>query len=241
MTDGKLPPRRISAAPLDPPPCLRPARTVLHGTTACLEPLDPRLHGAELYAAGHTGEQALHIWDYLSYGPFADQAAFSAWLRDGAASADPLFYAVRDLQSGRAGGMLSFLNIAPKQGSIEIGHIWLAPFLQNSRPGTEALYLVMAEAFDQLGYRRLEWKCNALNEASRRAAARLGFAFEGVFYQHMISRGRNRDTAWFSLLDYEWPAVRTNFQRWLEPANFDEAGRPRLSLGALNYALREEG
>lgn len=238
MSEPKLPPRGISAAPVGQPAALRPPAALLVGTTAQLEPLEPAAHSGELFAAGHADEAALRIWDYLGYGPFADQAAFSVWAAASAVSADPLYFAVRDLHSGRAGGVISYLNIAPANGSIEIGHIWLAPFLQNSRQGSEALYLSMAQAF-ALGYRRLEWKCNALNAASRQAAARLGFAYEGTFYQHMISKGRNRDTAWFSILDYEWPSIQANFQRWLGDENFDAYGQALLSLGTLNRALRD--
>jgi RimJ/RimL family protein N-acetyltransferase len=238
MNQRKLPPRGISGAPVGPLPSLRPAAAILVGTTVQLEPLDPQRHGPELYSAGHEGEAAQHIWDYLSYGPFADETAYTAWLRDAAAGADPLFFVVYDRLSNRAGGIISYLNIVPKSGSIEIGHIWLAPFLQNTRQGTEALYLSMDYAFT-LGYRRLEWKCNAQNEASRRAAARLGFAYEGTFYQHTISKGRNRDTAWFSILDYEWPLIQVNFRQWLADENFDASGKALTSLGALNSALRQ--
>ena len=238
MSQPKLPPRGISAAPVRALSGLRPSATMIVGTTAQLEPIDPAAHSAELFAASHGDEAALRIWDYLGYGPFADQAAFNLWAEASAASIDPLYFAVRDLQSGRVGGVISYLNIAPSNGSIEIGHIWLAPFLQNSRQGSEALYLSMANAF-VLSYRRLEWKCNSLNAASRQAAARLGFAYEGTFYQHMISKDRNRDTAWFSILDYEWPPIQANFQRWLGDENFDADGQAQLSLGVLNRALRD--
>jgi RimJ/RimL family protein N-acetyltransferase len=134
--------------------------------------------------------------------------------------------------------MVSFLNIHPANASLEIGHIWFAPFLQNTRQSTEALFLLMQHTLDVLGYRRLEWKCNAQNAASRSAAARLGFGYEGIFYQHMVVKGRNRDTAWFSLLDSEWPAVRANFATWLADENFDQHGVAKQSLGALNRALR---
>jgi RimJ/RimL family protein N-acetyltransferase len=200
--------------------------------------LDATEHPADLFALSHADESAQRIWDYLSYGPFPDLASFTTWFAARAESSDPLFFAARHKASGQVQGMMSYLNIYPANGSIEIGHIWLTPPMQNSRHGTEALYLLMAHAFNSLHYRRLEWKCNALNEGSRRAALRLGFAFEGIFYQHMVSKGRNRDTAWFSLLDYEWPLVQANFQTWLVDANFDAEGKPRQSLGALNGALR---
>ena len=164
------------------------------------------------------------------------QGAFERWLAERAASTDPLFFAVIDRQSGQASGMASYLNIVPDMGCIEIGHIWFAPPLQKTRGGDRGDLLMMRHVFDDLGYRRLEWKCNALNEASMRAARRFGFTYEGTFRQRMVVKGRNRDTAWFSLLDREWPAVRAAFERWLAPANFDAAGRQRTSLSALMNA-----
>ena len=146
---------------------------------------------------------------------------------------DPLFFAIIEQASGKASGMASYLNIVPDMGCIEIGHIWFAPPLQKTRAATEAIFLMMRHVFDDLGYRRLEWKCNALNEASMRAARRFGFTYEGTFRQHMVVKGRNRDTAWFALLDREWPAVRAAFERWLAPENFDGQGRQRMSLTAL--------
>lgn len=241
MDDPREPTRNrpLSEAPVEPPPGLRPARVEYAGRAATLEPLDASRHAAELYAAGHGSEAALRVWDYLPYGPFESGDDFARWQRECGASADPLFFAIRDRATGLAGGMASYLNIHPLQGSIEIGHIWFGPALQNTVAATEALYIMMSQALDGLGYRRLEWKCNALNAASRRAAVRLGFAFEGIFYQHTVVKGRNRDTAWFSILDDEWPAVRENFQRWLVPENFDSDGRQRVSLGELNRQLRE--
>ena len=164
---------------------------------------------------------------------FRTRAAFAAWLAERARSDDPLFFAIIEQASGKASGMASYLNIVPDMGCIEIGHIWFAPPLQKTRAATEAIFLMMRHVFDDLGYRRLEWKCNALNEASMRAARRFGFTYEGTFRQHMVVKGRNRDTAWFSLLDREWPAVRAAFERWLAPENFDAEGRQRMSLTAL--------
>ncbi len=228
-----------SDAPVVPlPPALWPARVVHEGRYARVEPLDIRLHAEELYTASHSGEAALRIWDYLSSGPYPNEVAFQTYLRDCSASADPVFFALLDSTTGRASGMASYLNIHPKAGTIEIGHIWFSPALQRSPAATEALYLLLRHALDDLGYRRMEWKCNALNQASRRAAVRLGFSFEGIFYQHMIVKGRNRDTAWFSILDSEWPPLRANFEAWLSPANFDEAGRQRTSLSERNLAGR---
>jgi RimJ/RimL family protein N-acetyltransferase len=227
-----LPPTGEPLAEL--PPGLWPARVVHEGRYARVEPLDARVHAAELFAASHSDEAGRRIWDYLSYGPFASVEALASWLRDASSAPDPLFFAIRDKRSGVASGVASLMNIVPKNGTIEIGHIWLGPALQNTAAGTEALYVLIRHSLDELGYRRMEWKCNALNEGSRRAAVRLGFRFEGIFYQHMISRGRNRDTAWFSILDGEWPRLRANFETWLAPENFDEAGRQRSSLGEMN-------
>ena len=218
------------------PPGLWPARVVLEGRYACLEPLDNRVHAEELYAASHANEASLRIWEYLSSGPYPTLEAFQTWLRACSASADPVFFTVRDQRTGKASGMASYLNVHPQAGTIEIGHIWFSPSLQRSPAATEALYLLLRYALDDLGYRRMEWKCNALNQASRRAAVRLGFSFEGIFYQHMIVKGRNRDTAWFAILDSEWPRLRANFEAWLSPNNFDEDGHQRTSLSQLNLA-----
>jgi RimJ/RimL family protein N-acetyltransferase len=234
-----LPRRELSGADVSPlPPGLYPARGPLQGRYACLEPIDPRRHAEELWAATHTHGDDDRIWDYLGYGPFSNADTFRSWLRDCAAVADPTFYAIRGGQDGQAAGMSSFLNIHPKDGVIEIGHIWFGLALQNRRESTEALYLMMRYALDDLGYRRLEWKCDARNQPSRNAAARLGFAYEGTFYQHIIVKGRNRDTAWFSILDYEWPTIRANFETWLSPENFDAEGQQIRSLGEMNRPLR---
>jgi RimJ/RimL family protein N-acetyltransferase len=220
--------RPLSDEPVVPAGLL-PVRQPLAGTAARLEPIDPARHAAELYAASHGVAGGEALWRFMAYGPWADVAAFQAWLRDCAAVHDPLFFAIRD-GSGRACGMASYLNIVPKNGSIEIGHIWLAPALQRTRAATEALFLLMDYAMGALAYRRLEWKCNALNEASRRAARRLGFRFEGIFHRHMVVKGRNRDTAWYSIVDREWPVVRAAIQAWLAPENFDAGGRQRRAL-----------
>lgn len=235
----RLPKRELSGAPVDPlPPAIRPSRTVLEGVYASLEPVDPRQHLSELFAAGHNVDGAADVWTYMPYGPFSSESTFATWLRDCAASADPMFFAIADRSQERFLGMASLMDIQPKVGGIEIGHIWLGPALQRSRAATEALYLMMTHALDELGYRRLQWKCNALNGPSRDAAARLGFAFEGILYQHQIPKGNNRDTAYFSILDYEWPLIHENFTTWLDPSNFDETGRQKVSLGDLNRALR---
>jgi RimJ/RimL family protein N-acetyltransferase len=237
---SRLPARELSSAPVNPlPPALYPPRTPIEGRYARLEPVDSRVHAADLFRAAHAGENSDRIWDYMAYGPWSSETAFAAWLRDCASTADPVYYAIADLQHGRFTGMASLMDIQPKAGGIEIGHIWLGLELQRTRAATEALYLLMAHSLDDLGYRRLQWKCNALNQASRSAALRLGFEFEGVLYQHQIPKGQNRDTAYYSILDYEWPLIRASFQTWLDPENFDEAGRQKQSLGEMNRSLRE--
>jgi RimJ/RimL family protein N-acetyltransferase len=224
------------AAPLGAPvawsPVAAPERRAHEGARVCLEPVDPARHLDDLFTLGHGGSTAEALWTYLGYGPFRDRAAMAAWLEDCAASADPLFFAVVDRAAGHASGMCSYLRIDPGMGVIEIGHIWFAPPLQRTPAATEAILLLMRHAFD-LGYRRLEWKCNALNGASMRAARRFGFTYEGTFRQHMVVKGRNRDTAWFSILDGEWPRLRAGFERWLAPENFDADGRQRVALGDL--------
>lgn len=230
--------RPIGAEPVaTPPPAVFPGRAPLDGPRVRLEPVDPRRHANELYAIGHADEAAKALWQYLPYGPFADRTAMEEWLRGCAGAAAPVFLAIRDKAADRLGGMASFLEIRPAIGVIEIGHIWFAPPFQNSVASTEALYLMMCHALDELAYRRLEWKCNALNEASRNAALRLGFRYEGVFLNHNIVKGCNRDTAWYSIIESEWPAVKDNFQRWLAPGNFDTDGRQRSSLGDVNRSL----
>lgn len=236
----KLPARELSDAPVDPlPPAIRPSRTPLEGRYSRLEPVDPRRHLSDLYHAGNQVEHADDVWTYLPYGPFPGEDAFAGWLRDCTASADPMFFAICDLESNRFQGMASLMDIQPKVGSIEIGHIWLGPELQRGRAATEAFYLMMTYSLDELKYRRLQWKCNALNQPSRNAALRLGFEFEGILYQHQIPKGQNRDTAYYSILDYEWPLIHENFRSWLDPENFDKAGRQKTSLGALNRSMRE--
>lgn len=211
-----------------PPP---PPRTAMAGRWCRVEPLDPSRHGADLYAANSADADG-RLWTYLPYGPFADEAAYRAWMEAACRGDDPLFHAVVDTDSGRALGVASYLRIAPAAGTIEVGHINLAPALQRTRAATEAMYLMMGRAFG-LGYRRYEWKCDALNAPSRRAALRLGFSYEGVFRQATVVKGRNRDTAWYACIDSEWPALREAFERWLDPANFDEAGRQRVALSDL--------
>lgn len=227
-----------STEPLaDPSPAPRPERRVLKGLYVLVEPLAPDAHTVDLFAASHGDEPKTRIWDYLPYGPFASARDMRAHVTTQAAGEDPLFFAIRPHASGRAEGVASLMTIEPAHRSIEIGHIWLGPDLQNTPAATEALYLLIAYAMGDLGDRRMEWKCDAANAASRGAACRLGFIHEGIFYQHRIVKGRNRDTAWFSITNHEWPAIRANFETWLDPANFDAEGRQRQSLGELNRAL----
>jgi len=214
----------------------RPAPSVtqaIEGPTVRLEPLDPDRHGPSLFAAAQGPGADPLLWTYLSYGPFADAGEFTAWLRASAASTDPLFYAIVDRASGQARGMASYLRITPAHGVIEIGHIWFGAGLQRTPEATEAIYLLSRHAFDDLGYRRLEWKCDALNARSRRAADRFGFTFEGIFRQHVVVKSRNRDTAWFAIVDRDWPVIRAAYEAWLSPNNLDSEGRQRRSLAEM--------
>lgn len=217
--------------PVDTRPAKRPDRTTLAGRYVDVVPLDAKAHADDLYAAA-TGTGTETIWTYLSVGPWNDRAAFDAWIADYARSTDPYPYALVDKAAGRALGVATYMRIEPAHRVIEVGGIWYAPQLQRTRAATEAMYLMARNAFENLGYRRYEWKCNSFNEPSRRAALRLGFTYEGIFRQHMIARGRSRDSAWFSMLDKEWPARRAAFERWLDPANFDASGRQRTPLAA---------
>jgi RimJ/RimL family protein N-acetyltransferase len=227
-----------SIAPLaDPSSAPRPERRSHEGRSVRVEPLDATAHGADLFTVSHGDAAKERIWAYLPYGPFPSEQAFLQHIADQAAGDDPLFFAIRPHGSDRVEGVASLMSIEPDHRSIEIGHIWLSPDLQRTPAATEALYLLIAHAMDDLGYRRMEWKCDAANASSRAAACRLGFTHEGVFYQHRIVKRRNRDTAWFSILDHEWPAIRANFATWLAPDNFDADGRQRQSLGELNRAL----
>lgn len=219
----------LASAPVDPAPARRPQRTTLAGRYVSLTPLDPVVHSGALWEATRAPEQDA-LWLYLFDGPYRDRAAFDQALRAKAASEDPLFFAIEGGATRRALGYAAYMRIEPAHRVIEVGSILFTPSLQRTPGATEAMYLMAAHAFDDLGYRRYEWKCNALNEPSRRAALRLGFAFEGIFRQHMIVKGRNRDTAWYSMLDSEWPARKSAFQRWLDPSNFDSDGRQRTPL-----------
>ena len=216
-----------------PPP--RPPKEPMQGRLCRLEPLDAAAHAASLHDA-FAADLDGRGWTYLAYGPFDDAAGFLAWARDAAAGDDPQFFAILDPLSGRAVGVASYLRITPASGSIEVGHIHYAPCLAGTPAATEAMVLMARRVFG-LGYRRYEWKCDALNGPSRRAAQRLGFSFEGVFRQATVYKQRNRDTAWYAMLDREWPALDEAFSRWLDASNFDAEGRQRSALSALTAPL----
>ncbi len=211
-----------------PSPARLPERVVLDGRYARLEPLGPQ-HVADLFRATVDQEQR---FTYLFEPPPASEEAIADWVAKAGARDDPLYFAVIDKSTGRAEGRQALMRITPEHGVIEVGGIYWGPRMARSRIATEALYLHARYVFDELGYRRFEWKCNDLNEPSKVAARRFGFSFEGVFRQHMIIKGANRDTAWFSMLDTEWPRIRDGFERWLDPANFDALG---LQIARLSF------
>jgi RimJ/RimL family protein N-acetyltransferase len=214
-----------------------PPRTAIKGRFCRVEPLDPVRHAAELFAAyGEDAEGG--NWTYLPDGPFASFELYRDWLAAAARRDDPLRHAIVDLRSGSAVGIASYMRIEPAVGVIEVGGINYSPRLQRTPAATEAMYLMMRRVFDELGYRRYEWKCDALNAPSRAAALRLGFRYEGLFRQATVYKGRNRDTAWFSVIDGEWPRLCEAFQRWLDPANFDGRGRQRASLASLRTSAK---
>jgi RimJ/RimL family protein N-acetyltransferase len=219
--------------PVDLSPVPRPEHQTLPGRYVVLRPLDADRDAEPLFEVSHPPDGDPGIWTYLFDGPYRDVAELQAALREAEHSEDSLFFAVLPAATGRASGVASYLRIVPEFGVIEIGNIWFGRPLQRTAAATEAIYLLARHVFDDLGYRRLEWKCNALNAASRRAAERFGFTFEGVFRQHMVVKGRNRDTAWYAIVDRDWPAIRGSCERWLDPENFDPAGRQRVGLAAL--------
>ncbi len=212
----------------------RPGDAPMEGRYARLERLDADAHAAALFAA-FAGHDAL--WDYMPYGPFHSSAAYHRWAKEATGGADPAFWAIFAEGAAHPSGVASYLRITPEHGVIEVGNICLSPALQRGRAATEAMFLMMDWAFAH-GYRRYEWKCNALNLPSRRAAQRLGFSYEGVFRQHMVIKGANRDTAWFAMIDSEWPALREAYAAWLSPANFDAKGRQRERLSDLTGLVR---
>ena len=216
-----------------------PPGQILEGRLARLEPLVAARHAASLYAA-HALDADNRNWTYLPYGPFDTFDGYCAWIDTHCRGGDPLFYAIVERTSEVAVGVASYLRIAPASGSIEVGHINFSPRLQQTPAATEAMYLLMKHAFE-LGYRRYEWKCDALNAPSRAAALRLGLSFEGVFRQATVVKGRNRDTAWYAAIDREWPLLHAAFARWLAPANFDAVGKQRVALSALTRLSLQGG
>ncbi len=210
-------------------PAGRPPRTPMEGRWCRVAPLDVARHGAALFAA-YAEDREGRIWTYMGYGPFASLAEFQAWMAATCLGDDPLFHAIVEAAGGRALGLASYLSAQPETGAIEVGHINYAPALQRTAAATEAMVLMMARVFEELGYRRYEWKCDALNEASRRAATRLGFVSEGVFHQATLYKGRNRDTAWYAITDRDWPALKHAYDAWLDPANFDASGAQKARL-----------
>lgn len=227
-------------APVDTTPARRPERVSLTGRHVDIVPFDPDAHARDLYEASH-GPDREALWAYLGAGPFEDFASFDAAYRAAAEREDPLLFTILDKQ-GRAVGHATYMRIDPANRVIEVGNILYTPALMRTPAGTETMYLMARHAFETLGYRRYEWKCNALNAPSRRAAERYGFRFEGLFRHHMIVKGRNRDTAWFSILAEEWPQIAVAMESWLAPENFDEAGRQVVPLTTFNAReLESEG
>jgi RimJ/RimL family protein N-acetyltransferase len=219
-----------------PPP--HPRREIMQGRFCRLEPLDPMRHAEALYAANALDSEGRN-WTYLPYGPFDTLNDYRGWIEQNCCGSDPLFFAIVDVATGTAAGVASYLRISPDSGSIEVGHLNYSPLLQRTPAATEAMYLMMSHAFD-LGYRRYEWKCNALNAASRAAAQRLGLSFEGVFRQATVTKGRSRDTAWHAAIDQEWPALKEAFLQWLSPSNFDEQGKQRSPLSVLTAPILKQ-
>jgi RimJ/RimL family protein N-acetyltransferase len=219
-------------------PPRRPPRDPMVGRSCRVEPLDPDRHAADLYDANALDAEG-RIWTYLPYGPFETLEDYLGWMNDHCRGCDPLFHAIVDNTTGKAVGVASYLRITPTSGSIEVGHINYSPRLQRTPAATEAMYLMMKRAFE-LGYRRYEWKCDALNAKSRAAAQRLGLSFEGVFRQATVYKGRNRDTAWYAAIDREWPALEGAFLRWLDPTNLDERGKQRVRLADLTAPILKQ-
>lgn len=208
-----------------------PRREAMRGRTVMLEPLDAGLHAADLWEGVHGHD---HLWDYLFDGPFATEAEFTADIDNKQLATDRIYYAIIPAEIGAAAGYASYLRMEPGHGVIEVGNILMGPALQRTTAATEAMYLMARHVFEDQGYRRYEWKCNARNEPSRRAALRLGFTFEGIFRQHMVVKGQNRDTAWFAMLDGEWPERKRAFEAWLEAGNFDGEGKQLRSLTSFS-------
>ncbi len=233
MTDDLPLGERLEWTPAQPP-----RRERLLGERVLLRPLDAAADAGPLYAASHPPDGDAAIWTYLFDGPYESPEALGEMLARAESSDDYAFFTLLRLPDERPLGLASYMRFEPAHGSIEIGNIWFGVSLQRTTAATEAIYLLARNAFDELGYRRLEWKCNALNAASRRAAERFGFSFEGVFRNHLVIKGRNRDTAWYSILAEDWPRIRAGFEAWLAPENFDSGGVQRRPLGELIAAGR---
>jgi RimJ/RimL family protein N-acetyltransferase len=224
--------------PLNWSPVARPLRVALRGRHVLVRPLDPVTDAEALYSVSHEPEGDPAVWTYLPHGPYRRVEDFRSALEAQSRAEDPLYFTLARLAGERPEGIASYLRITPEFGVIEIGHIMFGTPLQRTTAATEAIYLLARHVFDGLGYRRFEWKCDALNAPSRRAAERLGFRFEGVFLKHMVVKGRNRDTAWYAITDDEWPLVRAAFEAWLAADNFDADGGQLRTLGELRAGLR---
>jgi RimJ/RimL family protein N-acetyltransferase len=220
-------------------PVPRPPREPIEGARCRVEPIDPGRHADDLHEAFGRDSEGRNF-TYLGAGPFATRAEFDAWLKASCLGDDPMFHAIIDRNSRKAVGVASYMRIDPANGVIEVGHINFSPLLQRSTVATEAIFLMLRRAFDELGYRRFEWKCDSLNAPSRRAAARFGFTYEGLFRQAVVYRARSRDTTWFSIIDKEWPSIRSAYEVWLSPSNFDAQGRQKVALSTLMARLRGE-
>lgn len=234
--DGSDQPLGFALDNWKPPP--RPPSDPMVGRFCRVEPLDPDRHAAQLYDANALDAEG-RIWTYLPYGPFETFDSYLGWMSDHYRGSDPLFHAIVDNATSKAVGVASYLRIAPASGSIEVGHINYSPLLQRTPAATEAMYLMMERAFE-LGYRRYEWKCDALNAKSRAAAQRLGLSFEGVLRQATVYKGRNRDTAWYAAIDREWPDLEDAFSRWLDATNFDEHSKQRIRLADLTASVLKQ-
>lgn len=231
--DQPIGPSLLGWTPPNPPP-----REPMEGRFCQLEPLEPSVHAEPLYAANCSDIDGRN-WTYLPYGPFESLKAYKTWMDSVCESSDPLFFAIRRKSDDQLVGLASYLRILPESGSIEVGHIHFSEQLKKSPVATEAMFLMMKTAFE-LGYRRYEWKCDALNGPSRAAAQRLGFSFEGIFRQATVYKGRSRDTAWYAVIDSEWPALQQAFSQWLDPSNFDENGQQLSRLSELTRPILQQ-
>ncbi len=209
-----------------------PSKDPMIGRFCHLEGLDITSHAGDLFEA-YSADTEGGLWTYMPVGPFVEWNEFKDWMQGACKSTDPLFFAIIDEASGKAAGMASYLRITPQVGVIEVGHISFSPGLQKTPVATEAMFLMMQRVFNELGYRRYEWKCDSLNAPSRRAAERFGFSYDGLFEQALVYKGRNRDTAWYSILDKDWPVIEPAYKAWLNPDNFDAEGRQKQKLGDL--------